>query len=49
MNGKTAEKVYLCMELMRRSITPCVAKVEVVPIDIEFLVEIAVKVLFIPH
>ncbi len=48
MNEKTAKKVYLCMELRQMSITPSVAKVEVVPIDIEFAIEIAVKTLFIP-
>jgi hypothetical protein len=37
------------MELMQNSITPCVEKAEVVPIDIEFAIEIAVKILFIPH
>jgi hypothetical protein len=49
MNEKPAKKVYLWMKLMQRSITPCLKKVEVVTIEIEFAIEIVVKILLIAH
>ena len=45
MNEKPAKKVYLWMKLMQKSITPCLKKVEVVTIEIEFAIEIVVKIL----